>query len=394
MAGNYNDTVRPKVELFLVFGVLGEDITTQIKGFVLVHIFGFGSYEHDDIEYNFSSIENYRRMYHEIFEALPVNPDIAIHLCFPAKPLYNFSKAMFLAFMGTKYRERIRIHTGSQMETIYSLGSFGIIVEDVPITVTGTIKTKNAAGFVKARRAIDKFRQERCEQIQTTFTSEDAPGIECPEVNCVIFGVGRFHPNNIEFRGILGLMEDRFVAVNATGGVDDAIDSTTDPATIRDGVDGNNNNNNNNNSNNEDNNNNAQPHDNSAKNINTSGGINSSNNKQQMKLQKTKLIDEIVDMTMKRFVFCFYEKEFNWYKMIDDRSHVRIKISQCLRDNRRQVMASERKEKKSSGSTTESALKKDKDSGGGVIVGVGVGVGVDVGGENEIGECSNGSKEQ
>jgi hypothetical protein len=308
MRGCYNDTVRPKVELFLVFGVLAEDITTQIKGFVIVHIFGFGSYEHDDIEYNFSSIENYRRMYHEIIEALPVNPDIAIHLCFPNKPLYNFSKAIFLAFMGTKYRERIRIHTGSQiMETIYSLGSFGIIVADVPITVTGTIKTKNVTIFVKARRAIDKFRHERCKEIQTTFTSENVPGIECPEVNCVIFGAGRLHPNrlhpnNVEFREMLCLMEDRFVALNATGGVDDddAIDSTTGPILTRDG----------------DNSNDKRKtitmcNHHMMKAQRTSTGlvvVATINNSIEMKLQKTKLIEKIVDETIKRFTFCNYEK--------------------------------------------------------------------------------------
>ena len=72
--------------------------------------------------------------------------------------------------------------------------------------------------FIKARTAIDKFRQQRCKQlsaevrrggITVEFTTEDPPGVECPESNCVILGTTKrhkHHKGNIDFHDMIGKM--------------------------------------------------------------------------------------------------------------------------------------------------------------------------------------------
>jgi len=98
----------------------------------------------------------------EATKGLPVNFS-AVHLCVPNELKYKLAVAVFLVVLGKEIRSQLRIHSESSIiETMYSLQNFGI--SDFPLTHTGTIKAKHMKDFIKARTAIDKFRQERCKQ--------------------------------------------------------------------------------------------------------------------------------------------------------------------------------------------------------------------------------------
>jgi len=119
----------------------------------------------------------------------------------------------------------VRFHAGSQLECNYSLRSFGIPPEDVTITDGGNIKTRNIQKFVNARRTIETFRKRQREQLQNKPGNEtelECPGIECPEVNCIIFGDKAMNnlKANLEFRELVRIMErQREESVQSVGNV-------------------------------------------------------------------------------------------------------------------------------------------------------------------------------
>lgn len=106
------------------------------------------------------------------------------------------------------------------MECNYSLKSFGLPLDEVPITNSGHVKNKNAIKFIAARTSIESVQLQRYQQQEQQKKQEGGDGneaipvppirsgIECPEVNCVILG-NRAQSNtaNLEFRNILKVME-------------------------------------------------------------------------------------------------------------------------------------------------------------------------------------------
>ena len=115
-------------------------------------------------------------------------------------------------------------------ETSYKLRCFGIPTDDFPVTSSGSIKTKKLMKWIKFRTAIEanrkreeglfpssnkKQQQQQHQQNNNTQNqnqnnkNNDPPpflGIECPELNSVIFrngGSAWDHPGNAQFRGIL-----------------------------------------------------------------------------------------------------------------------------------------------------------------------------------------------
>ena len=167
--------------------------------------------------------------YRKVNEALPIRMT-GLHFFGPDTILYNIGKAILLCLLSKEDRKIARFHAGSQLECIYSLRSFGIPSENVTITDGANIKTKNVQKFINARRSIETFRQEQRErrqrrrqeqeqhgrgqqqqqqQQEDEDEDEPCPGIECPEVDCIVFGdktLNGLHAN-LEFRDILKIME-------------------------------------------------------------------------------------------------------------------------------------------------------------------------------------------
>ena len=196
-----------KVMIYLLMGVLADDVTTQCKGAVVL-IF-------PDKAPNAQPMN--RRdafMLNKYINYIPLRWS-AMHFCIPDEPVFHIVRTLSLALIGPAGRKICRLHSGSLIECDYALSSYGIIVKDLPRTYTGIIKTKNLSRFVKVRAAIDDYRKKAVEG-ELNSTEYDACGIECPEVNCVLFGnkaQSWDHPGNIEFRDVMEEKEkerDRF----------------------------------------------------------------------------------------------------------------------------------------------------------------------------------------
>ncbi len=192
----YSELEKFRVNIYLCFSVLATDVTTQRLGVVSLASFtrGAESAMRDEARTISKIIKRF-------FAAVPLRWSAA-HLCIPDDPMFHLLKALVLFFLGLNGRRMLRIHTGTPLECDYKLRSFGIPTDDIPRTHTHTLKLKNHNRLIKVRRAVDSFVEQSV--ASNEFTNIRFPGIECPEINCVIFGKYAWdHPGNVEFRGLL-----------------------------------------------------------------------------------------------------------------------------------------------------------------------------------------------
>lgn len=185
--------------VYITWAVLAEDVTTQIKGAVVLI---FPSFEESSLA------KQSAKKLNQLITTLPLRFS-AIHFCIPDVPIFNMVRSLCLVLIGAEGRRVCRVHTGSPVEVDYALSSYGINVKDIPRTYTFMIKTKNWARFAKVRTAIDNYRKKtesETESEEDSSVSGEICGVECPEVNCILFGnkaMAWDHPGNIEFRDLI-----------------------------------------------------------------------------------------------------------------------------------------------------------------------------------------------
>lgn len=197
-SNEYSFYTRAKVMTYLAFGVLAEDLMTQRNGVVSL---GFFSAEDNDL------LMLDRKGFLRFFAAVPLRWS-AFHLCIPPTPAFTIFKGLILSVIPKEVRRVTRIHSGTNLECEYSLRCFGIPTEGIPRTFTGKMKTKYLAKWMKIRTAMDDYRRMMSQNDHNTYYAKPPsmrafPGIECPEVNCVLFrlaGLASTHPMNVEFR--------------------------------------------------------------------------------------------------------------------------------------------------------------------------------------------------
>jgi hypothetical protein len=127
--------------------------------------------------------------------------------------------------------------SGLNMETKYNLMSFGIKVNEIPMTSSGTIKTKNHQQWIRTRKAIDERRRvleiRQCRQEEQSHTSSgalpnsaraaaaptsanhrDGPGsiIVHPGIHDVLIAKGGKcnHWGNIDFQCLMGIHQNEY----------------------------------------------------------------------------------------------------------------------------------------------------------------------------------------
>eukprot|EP00531_Pseudo-nitzschia_arenysensis_P003655 CAMPEP_0116122170 /NCGR_PEP_ID=MMETSP0329-20121206/4074_1 /TAXON_ID=697910 /ORGANISM="Pseudo-nitzschia arenysensis, Strain B593" /LENGTH=500 /DNA_ID=CAMNT_0003616005 /DNA_START=279 /DNA_END=1780 /DNA_ORIENTATION=- len=197
-SNEYSFCLRAKVVTYLCFGVLAEDLTTQRNGVVSL---GFFSYDNNDL------LVMERKGFLRFFQAVPLRWS-GFHLCIPNNPAFNLIKGLMLTVIPKEMRRITRLHSGTNLECEYSLRCFGIPTDDIPRTCTGKIKTKYLAKWMRVRTAMDDHRRIMAQNDYNSYYAKPPsvrafPGIECPEVNCVLFrlaGLASTHPGNVEFR--------------------------------------------------------------------------------------------------------------------------------------------------------------------------------------------------
>ncbi len=194
-----HERTQVRVRLY-VWSVMSEDIETQQKGVV-----GIAELRKD----MFADMSNKQNQadYKALLDALPVRFS-AVHL------ILNFSNShvtkliksfVVLGLFGSNERVRTKCYEGLSTQTHYELLTYGIPVQDIPLTSGGNIKTKNLLQWVKTRKSIDKFRQNGDH-------GSAAMIITHPSINDVLFSRGGNpqHPGNREFHQFLTLMHSRY----------------------------------------------------------------------------------------------------------------------------------------------------------------------------------------
>jgi hypothetical protein len=231
-----NFTVREKYRtISYLIDVCSEDETTQKLGLVSLQSPrldpGYKPFGEKGMALRSEGHEmlgglNEREYFHKFLNAISLRTS-ALHYFGPNTFLYRIGSSLILLLLRKEDRKIVRFHGGSQLECNYSLKSFGIVPDDVPVSDDGHIKNKKVAKFIAARKSIESIRQQQYRQRQqakgitnasttdpfmsgsiTTTMSSSHVGVECPEVNCVIFGNrARYNPANLEFRNILKVMQ-------------------------------------------------------------------------------------------------------------------------------------------------------------------------------------------
>lgn len=148
-----------------------EDEQTQRLGHVMI----LGPQNHQSNPYSHDK----RRIVQEITENTPTNCT-AFHILLPSSPVFQALKGLALLVAGKKVRARARFHERTPMEWFYSIASYGINKEILPITSSGNIKTKQHAKWIALRQAKEKAMME----------SRSFDGIECPNSSDIFFRRG------------------------------------------------------------------------------------------------------------------------------------------------------------------------------------------------------------
>jgi hypothetical protein len=188
------------------FCCLSEDIETQKKGYVSIAVPDRSVFE------TFKSIsdEETRKDWKDCInnDYKPVRLS-AFHLIHREGPVFQLLKAFWVVYCSrNEDRAKAKFYTNLETETQYQLLTYGIPIQDLPLTVTGTLKTKNHLLWTKSRILIDQARQKG-QDISSMGTFH-------PGVYDVLFSRGgnASHFGNMEFRQIIA---SRIEAYNAGG---------------------------------------------------------------------------------------------------------------------------------------------------------------------------------
>jgi hypothetical protein len=231
VGASYTLQIINKVGLYLIFQILAEDITTQRNGIVSISVVQNGG---EDVQLRMENEgpDKFRQLFTKVLYGAPCR-FTGVHICFQQSSsgsssnfvdgffMRNMIRPLFLFIIGKPGRKVLRIHSGSSIECDYSLKTFGIQVDDIPLTHTGTVKVKNHSRWIKVRSAMDKFIKDYANNnYQYYYSIENTiipfPKIICPEVDCVLFrknGVAWEYPGNIKFRAFLQELDNRIAAI-------------------------------------------------------------------------------------------------------------------------------------------------------------------------------------
>jgi hypothetical protein len=121
----------------------------------------------------------------------------------PDAPLFRMLRAITAMNSTNDLKVRMRFSMGRNVEVRYQLLGYGIPVSTIPLTDTGTVKTKHLLQFIKTRRAIE-------DTLSSKNTSQGylKEYIDCPCSRDVVFRNGTSsldHPGNVIFREMIAL---------------------------------------------------------------------------------------------------------------------------------------------------------------------------------------------
>jgi len=187
--------LRSKILTYLHW-VISADIETQRKGVVFV---GWIFDEDEDKNWELMirpTLQNNDVTPSQSFDALPVRLASFQHYFPQDTPFFRSLAALYAFTMEARHRKFYKVFFGKQMELRYKLSGFGVPVEMLPVSHTGTVKTASHSSWINVQRT-QLLNQENCDGIEI---------VECPRSEDVVFKKGagsRYHPGNLYFRALV-----------------------------------------------------------------------------------------------------------------------------------------------------------------------------------------------
>mmetsp|Transcript_17311 Transcript_17311/g.43203 ORF Transcript_17311/g.43203 Transcript_17311/m.43203 type:complete len:567 (-) Transcript_17311:62-1762(-) len=180
---------RLRIPAYCLMSMLSCDVDSQRRGIVAV------MWMHNISKIDITDFVLKGKTQNRCVASIPVRIG-AGHFCFPT--IESSKDAAFsevISRLTAVIRPHIRIHTGSPMECVYILESFGISSKQQPVNIAdGTIDLTNNHRWIKLCVA----REENANMLSHI--------IECPEHSDILFGRGQTvmnHPGNIMFRNFI-----------------------------------------------------------------------------------------------------------------------------------------------------------------------------------------------
>mmetsp|Transcript_31404 Transcript_31404/g.75726 ORF Transcript_31404/g.75726 Transcript_31404/m.75726 type:complete len:528 (+) Transcript_31404:81-1664(+) len=161
-----------RVHYYLMFHMLLPIPDVQTKGLVIVYYDSLPEGEKLSMPsiYDFVTMKAYRN-------TVPIRYS-ALHLCLKKEEKgLAFKNNFFQALLKnlTQYvRVRTRVHSGSNLETLYSLRSYGIPLDSFPVGEDGTIRTEFMLNAWFTKRAGEEARDDEDERFDL-FSKDDEP---------------------------------------------------------------------------------------------------------------------------------------------------------------------------------------------------------------------------
>lgn len=188
------------------FCCLSEDIETQKNGYVSIAVPDRTAFDIFKSISDEETRQDWKDALNNDYKPVRLS---AFHLIHPEGPAFQLLKAFWLIYFSRRDdRAKAKFYTDLELETQYQLLTYGIPVHDLPLTITGTLKTKNHLQWMKSRKVIDQARDE----------GQDASKIGTfhPGMYDVLFSRGGnvSHFGNMEFRLII---QSRIEAYNSGG---------------------------------------------------------------------------------------------------------------------------------------------------------------------------------
>lgn len=202
-----NPELRMKALFYLTDVLTRNDVESQKVGVLAIteaycwSTPEVGSDKRSNTSFSFANPQESLHIWKQYFEAIPVRI-VAIHNCWPDHPAFQMIAKLLTVYglsEATSRRLRLKFHTGDELEMRYRMKSYGIPIELLPITETGTIKTVNHNLWMKARKLIEQ-----------DFDA-DVTLVECPGINDVVFRKGTSsmeNPGNAQYEGLIVTLLD------------------------------------------------------------------------------------------------------------------------------------------------------------------------------------------
>jgi len=203
--------VLTRVQIYFYFqSVLSEDVENQRLGLVSLALPGEHFGKITKLPPRFERYKLTRFML-----SAPIR-FCAVHCCFPDTAFFRLLSAAYAIGMHTSdsTRFRLKFHTGADTEIRYQLMSYGIPVDQLPITSSGKVKSGGFHQWLNVRARIES---ERMESGAIVMGDINTNIIECPSFNDVAIRPGKSylcHPGNVRFKELLDRHMNDHAAAN------------------------------------------------------------------------------------------------------------------------------------------------------------------------------------